>query len=961
MKFKVSVGVFAAALTIVFATAASAQTTGSINGTVTDNTGAVLPGVTVTATSPVMMGVQTAVTNENGAYRFPSVPPGTYRVAYELAGFSNIVREGIVVNIGFTATVNVQLQLASLQETVTVSGASPLVDVTNSNVQTNFTAEMLANLPNARDIWSLIGEAPGMMVTRFDVGGSRAGTQTDYSAYGYSGQVRIQIDGVNTTEGTGAAGFYYDYGSFDEIQLGGDGNDASAATPGVQLNAVIKSGGNQFRGDAYFDYENKSLQGHNVTDRLRRLGIGEGSRILTYYDPNISAGGPIKRDKVWYFGSVRNQRTGRTQSGFPVEEPSDFEFVTKLQNGTYKVTYALTPNNKIGHYLQMGRKVQPHRDASSTSYFNSVYFQDSISYASNIDWNSVVSPSFFFNTRLATFGYNWPNLPYSADGTTLDGAPTTRINDQQSGNNAGTANRTRNDRRRLQFDWTGNYFKDNFGGGSHAFKFGMVSEQEGQIYDESGFLGATRVLYNSAAGAPDFTTPYRVEIRNTPRANENWSLHHGVFLNDQFQRGRVSLNLGLRWDFYTNSYPDQDIVPHPFRDFFYAGAPLPNGYSIPASPYARDFKVPALSGIEQQSSIAPRIGVSWDVFGNGKTTIKGNYGRFYNNLGLVAEDVNPVQSIRYTFAWNDINLDRRFQNNEFGAFVSSSGGATEIDPNIKHRYTDNYSVWLERELRNNLAVRVGYTFRNDGNQDEEVEVARVGALYTDRRTFSDPGVDGTAGTADDGPPIIAFDIPAGQIPASSTIFQTVDGLVTRDRSFDLTLTKRMSNRWSLTTNFLYNWDRDKDFIENPNDERFSDNTVTLWSWKAFSTIQGPWGVIVTPTLRHQSGDMLTRTVQITLRTGTLNYEAEQIGSYREDNIWLVDTRVEKRWRFGARSVSVLFDAFNLGNSNAAETMDNLTGRRTVRLGSETVNYQRFQRPTNVLSPRVFRFGFKLGF
>ena len=945
---------------LLWSATAGAQTTGGINGTVVDNSGAVLPGVTVTATSPVQMGAQTAVTTESGTYRFPSLVPGTYNLSYELAGFATVKREGIVVNIGFTATVNVQLQLAALQETVTVSGASPLVDVTNSNVQTNFTAEMLANLPNARDIWSLIGEAPGMMVTRFDVGGSRAGTQTGYSAYGYSGQVRIQIDGVNTTEGTGGAGFYYDYGSFDEIQLGGDGNDASAATPGVQLNAVIKSGGNQFRGDVYFDYENKSLQGHNVTDRLRRLGVGEGSRILTYYDPNVSAGGPIKRDKLWYFGSVRNQRTGRTQSGFPVEEPSDFEFVTKLQNATYKFTYALNQNNKIGHYLQMGRKVQPHRDAGSSAYFNSVFFQDSISYASNIDWNSVISPSFFFNTRLATFGYNWPNLPYSADGKTLDGPPTTRINDQQSGNTAGSANRTRNNRRRLQFDWTGNYFKDNFAGGNHTFKFGMVSEQEGQIFDESGFLGGVRVLYNSPAGR-DFTVPYRVEIRNTPRANENWSWHHGAFLNDQLQRGRVSLTMGVRWDYYTGSYPEQTIVPHPFRDFFYAGAPLANGFSIPTSPYARDFKVPALSGIDQQSSIAPRVGVSWDIFGNGKTTLKGNYGRYYNNLGLVAEDVNPVQSIRYTFAWNDINGDRAFQNNEFGAFVSSSGGASEIDPDKKHRYTDSYSIWLERELVNNVAVRVGYTLRSDGNQDQEVETARVYSLYTDRRTFADSGPDGIPGTADDGPEIVAFDIPAGRIPPSSTIFTTVDGLVTQDRAFDVTLTKRMSNRWSLMMNFLYNWDRDKDFIQNPNDERFHDNTVTSWAWKAFSSIQAPWGLLVTPTLRHQSGDMLARVVQVTLRTGTLNYEAEPVDTYREDNIWLFDTRVEKRWRFGARSVGVLFDAFNIGNSNAAETMDSLTGRRTVRVGGETVNYQRFMRPTNVLSPRVFRVGFKLGF
>ena len=259
---------------------AAAQTTGSINGGVADNTGAALPGVTVTAASPALMGVQTAVTSDRGAYRFPSLPPGTYRLTYELAGFANVLREGIVVNIGFTATLNVQMQLATLQETVTVTGVSPLVDVTNSNVQTNFTQEALQNLPNARDIWSLMGQAPGMMVTAFDVGGSRAGTQTGFSAFGYSGQVRVQVDGVNTTEGTGAAGFYYDYGSFEEVQLGTDGNDASAATPGVQLNAVIKSGGNQFRSDIYFDYENEHLQGDNVDEGLKNLGIGTGTKIL---------------------------------------------------------------------------------------------------------------------------------------------------------------------------------------------------------------------------------------------------------------------------------------------------------------------------------------------------------------------------------------------------------------------------------------------------------------------------------------------------------------------------------------------------------------------------------------------------------------------------------------------------------------------------------------------------------
>jgi hypothetical protein len=940
--------------------AASAQTTGGITGQVADNTGAILPGVTVTAASPAQMGVQTAATNEQGQYRFPSLPPGTYQLTFELPGFSKVVREGIIVNIGFTATVNVQMQVATLQETVTVSGASPVVDVVNSNIQTNFTSETLANLPNARDIWSVIGLAPGMMVTRFDVGGSRAGTQTGYSAYGYSGQVRVQVDGVNTTEGTGAAGFYYDYGSFEELQFANDGNDAGAATPGVQLNALIKSGGNQFRGNLYFDYENEGLQRNNIDDRLARLGIGEGTRVLTYRDPNVDAGGPILKDRLWYYGSFRDQKTGVTVTGFPAEAPSDFEFATELQNGTYKISYQPTQGNRIGHYIQMGRKIQPNRGASSTNYKNSEYKQDSISYAANVDWNSVLSPSFYFNTRVAVFGYNWPNLPYGANGE-LNENLTRRVFDQQSGNTAGSYDPTRNDRRRTQFDWTGNYFRDEWAGGSHTMKFGLVSEREGQNFRDEGFLGSTRTLFNSPAGR-DFTVPYRIQIYNTPRSSSDWNWHHGAFWNDQFQRGRVTVNVGLRLDYYSSDYPEQEILAGPWRDFFYAGARLPNGYSIPATPYAGSFRVPTQSGIEQYTSLAPRIGVAWDVRGNGKSTLKFNYGRFYLNTGLAAGGVNPAQGISYTFTWNDLNGDRVFQTNELGSFVSSSGGTTQlIDPDKKHEYVDSYSAWFEREIMPNWGLRAGYTFRTDGNSSAAVELNRLMRLYTEPRTFADPGPDGTAGNADDGPTISVLDIPASQLLPSRTIVKTVEGVVAWDAAVDVTLTKRMAERWQFQTNFLYNWDRDREFVQNPNLRHF-DNIVKNWGWKAAATWLAPWGFVITPTVRQQSGDELSRVVQLSMRTGTYSYRAEPVGSYREDMVWLYDIRVEKRFELGGpRRLSLFFDGYNLSNSNAAEVQDNVVGRRTTTVNGQSVNYQRFLRPTAVLAPQIFRFGFKLGF
>ncbi len=188
--------------TSAFAQGGGASSTGTIQGRVSDSQGAVLPGVTVTATSPAALGAQTTVTSETGNYRFPAVPPGNYEVTFELAGFNTLKREGIAISLGFTANVNVELALATLQETVTVSGASPVIDTSASRVQQNFKMEQLQSIPNGRDMWALLAVTPGVAMNRVDVGGNRAGTQQGYAAYGQTGQVRVLIEGINSTEGT---------------------------------------------------------------------------------------------------------------------------------------------------------------------------------------------------------------------------------------------------------------------------------------------------------------------------------------------------------------------------------------------------------------------------------------------------------------------------------------------------------------------------------------------------------------------------------------------------------------------------------------------------------------------------------------------------------------------------------------------------------------------------------------
>ncbi|PYR61765.1 MAG: hypothetical protein DMF91_08860, partial [Acidobacteria bacterium] len=309
-----------------FAQGGGASTTGSINGKVLDASGAVLPGVTVTAASASLMGVQTSVTDSGGNYRFPALPPGTYALSYELPGFNTLKRENIEITMGFTATVNVDLKVASLQETVTVTGESPVIDTSSTRVQQNFKLEALQEIPNARDLWALLAVTPGVAMSRIDVGGNRAGTQTGYTAYGYSGQNRVLVEGINTTEGTSGAGFYVDYGSFEEVFLGTIGQGAEMPTPGVQSQMLGKSGGNKFQGELYQDYERNSFQSDNIIDKMpakfllgpaNAAGIRDHANELQLYrDFNLNVGGPIAKDKLWWYFSYRNQKNSVGQPNF---------------------------------------------------------------------------------------------------------------------------------------------------------------------------------------------------------------------------------------------------------------------------------------------------------------------------------------------------------------------------------------------------------------------------------------------------------------------------------------------------------------------------------------------------------------------------------------------------------------------------------------------------------------------
>jgi hypothetical protein len=376
-----TVALAAASAPSAFAQGGGASSTGTIQGRVSDAQGAVLPGVTVTATSPSALGAQTAVTSETGNYRFPALPPGVYTVSYELAGFNTVRREGIQLALGFTATLNIELALATLQETVTVTGESPVIDTTATRVQQNFKVEQLQSIPNGRDMWSLLAVTPAVQMQRIDVGGNRAGTQTTYSAYGLTGQVRVLIEGINTTEGTGGAGFYFDYSSLEEVFLGTTAQTAEMPNPGVQSQFIAKSGGNQFSGEGYLDWYNNSIQGSNLPSNYTTpvasggFGFRDGANeIDKYYDTALNTGGPIKQDKLWWFGTYRTQKNAIAQPSFAFDKTFD----TKLWNAVGKLTYQANQNNKFVGYYQWGQKTQPNRLLGCTGCASYTYTADRV-------------------------------------------------------------------------------------------------------------------------------------------------------------------------------------------------------------------------------------------------------------------------------------------------------------------------------------------------------------------------------------------------------------------------------------------------------------------------------------------------------------------------------------------------------------------------------------------------------
>jgi hypothetical protein len=831
-----------------------------------------------------------------------------------------------------------------LQETVTVSGASPIIDTTATRTVQNFKLDQLQSIPNGRDMWALLAVTPAVMMSRIDVGGNRAGTQTGYRAYGMDGQVRVLIEGINTTEGTDGAGFYFDYSSLEEVFLGTSGQSAEMPNPGVQSQFIAKSGGNQFNGEYYLDWYNNALQGSNIPESYTVPTAFNNSPIRAhsneidrYYDTAINVGGPIKRDKIWWFGTYRTQFNAVQQPNFLFDKTFD----TKLWNAVGKGTYQINQKHKLVGYYQWGQKIQANRLPQATYQYRDegpTNRQDSGSWVYKAEWNGTINDKLYLEARYGDFGYYFPQITNGTEPYYFRDSGTLEI--------TGSHQKNQNDRDRKQWNLASTYFLDS-AKGSHTIKVGAEMLKELQWFGVlQGVGGHIEHVYNNGnSNQVIFRIPTATQVGglkdndNGHLTTENALDQTSLFINDTWSFGRLTLNGGLRWDHYKGWLPEQNQLASTLG---------------PAAIHVQGKTFPE-ADLFSWNLAAPRIGVVFDLTGDGKTVVKGNYGLYWHNPGVgVPNNANPNTGTKSaTYGWNDINRDRHWQaGEETNLQTASLEGAITLDPNLKDPYSHEASVWLERQVTDTLGIRSGFVYKTEDDLIEQYIAARSLDVYTVPYNFTDIGVDGVRGTSDDR--VLSFlglnsATAATQFPTTQVVMNMPR--YGRYKTVETSLNKRYGNRWSASLGGAYTWMNDfpsGNFPQNPAMPGAEDRSV--WNFKASGSYDAAWGIRISPVLRHQSGLNYARTGTLSFPTGvTASGTAiylEPSNSNREDNIWVFDVRAEKTVSVTDRARFRLFlDIFNITNSHASETISRATGPG-------------YQKPSAILAPVTARLGFR---
>ena len=948
---KLVLRVWVSMLCVLAATAAHAQVqTGSITGTVTDSSNAVLPGVTVTLTSERLIGgAASQVSDSSGTYRFDRLSPGGYAVKFELQGFKSVTHDDVRVNAAFVATVNGKLEVGSVSESITVTGESPTVDTKSNVQQTVMNQEILEGVPTGRDPWSLAKLIPGVQVATYDVGGTQSMQQSSLSAHGSNtNDVSYNIDGATVNwpgGGGGATMMYYDQGMFEEVNYMTSAVPAEVMAGGVSINMVTKDGGNMWKGQARYSFANDSLQSVNHLEAAAAAAkVGNtflGNPTLKTYDFNLAGGGALVKNRVWINGTVRKWVVNklvnaRNPDGSQALDDND------LKNYSGKLVASFTTNNKLTGSFLTNNKIRGHRRDTPPNIVPDIasLVQTNPATLSQVKYTGIRQRLVFeSNFSLMNGQTNYLYQP----GTPADAIR--KVDNSLSTADFAASREEHQPNSRTQFDNVVSYSASGFGG-EHLLKAGV---QWGRLYYESlqTVQGDHYVEYSNGV-------PTQVRLFNTPANPKNLARVMGFFIQDAWTvGGRLTLNLGMRYDTYKGTLPDQ---------------------SNPGGPYIAARAVSETEVLDQKLAVW-RSGASYDLTGNGRTALKASYSRYGLQVGIDrVTNVNPLSAGSQTCPWTDPNRDGKFQASEINRAGCSafSGGLSTFyaADGVNWPYSDEVTAGVETQIPG--AVRVGAMFYYRTNRDQfgQRNTAVPSSAYT-AFTVNVPNGPGGTVAAPKPTTVTVYNLSPALTSAQNNIRDNDAFLDTNYKGIEFTASKRFSKRWQMVAGFTIGKNTGGPSAPGgfTNGTDLNDPNVTLYSngiigndseraLRLSGSYELPGRISLAGSLisnngyPYQSTYTVTRalaaTAGVALTRASQTVFLSERGNERFNDVTMVDLRLSRKFKFGGRGFTPMADFFNLGN---AATVVNLNSG----VGST------YLAPAEILAPRIIRVGFTLDF
>jgi len=920
------------------------QRTGNIFGAVVDEDNVALPGVTVTLTSELTADM-TFITNDKGGFRFISLSPGQYAIRAELEGFAPVSQEGIVVSTGTNVTLKLPMRPAAISEEITVTADTPVVDTRQTTIATHFDATELQNMPTARDPFVILQLSPGVMVDRENVGGSESGQQSRYVSRG-SGRASStwNLDGIDTTDqvSEGAASQYYDFDAFDEIQIQTAATDITAFTAGTQINLVTKRGSNTLSGGGRAYYSGQNLQWSNTPDAFE----GAENKTDTLADLGFNVGGPIIRDKLWLW-------TGLGYQDIRVIDTADVTVKTRLINWETKLNASLGIH-RIEAFFNLADNPKDGRVASSPlDAYEARYKQTAPKPIGKIQDEITFSEDFFFSLKASYAGFGFKLEPIGGFDTIAyrDNATDTYWNSYRYGSDYG--------RDQYFGQALGILFNDSLFNVSHEFKFGAEFKHSYGLRDR--LYNPQYLRYRDISTR----TSYRAYIYR-PNSNYDYRINRlGLFFQDTINVKRFTFLAMLRYD---RQWGNTKEVTVPGSSVDWAGENNLPGVTVKAQ-----------SSNIVWNTFSPRLGIIYDLTGDGKTSIKLNWGLYggrYDSSFLS----NLASTYGYAYwNWNDKNDDMLVQTDEISRYrVSDSYKVLEpdelYDSNMTSPLVMEVTAGVEREIFPNFALGGTFIWRKNYNDYWSINYLEDGDTLR-LPTENDWEVVDNIPAEYGGWPIYDYK-PGLDYSSQDYTFQRPD-YYQRFLAFEISFRKRFSasSPWLINGSFTYqDWRRyypTRASYNSPNNIEQMDGNYAgyisgssggtdqsinpRWMGKMGFAVQVPWQINVGGTMIVRDGYILRQTyvdydIDLEYNDSNPSIFTKAYGTDRLPVFFMLNLRVDKTLRIQNRvALTFSLDLFNVFNVN------------TTLSEEDTVNRSNYGQIIQYTQPRILRLGFTFKF